>query len=61
MNYDIGSIFPNERIWSENKDDPSAFAGGLEVTENCPGSIGVNLTELPGMLKDQLDEDLKLE
>jgi len=57
---DIGFIFPNERIWSGNKDDPSAFAGGLEVTENCPGKIGNNLKGTE-MLEDVLNGFTKLQ
>lgn len=43
---DIGDIFPNERIWSGNIDDPELFAGGLEVSDDCPYKIGVALSDL---------------
>ena len=61
---DIGFIFPNERIWSGNVDNPGKFAGGLSVNENCPGIIADRLTLVDNNpdtdpLAKLLREDLK--
>jgi PKD repeat protein len=52
---DIRFMFPDERIWSGNINDPGVFAGGLGVTNNCPGTIGQILSQLPDILKEKLD------
>jgi hypothetical protein len=44
----------NKRLWRLKKHDPSAFAGGLEVTENCPGKIGNSLNDT-AMLENVLN------
>ena len=36
---DIGFIFPNERIWNGNIENPGRFTGGLGMSENNPGPI----------------------
>jgi len=56
---DIGDIFPNERIWSGNKNKPSKFCGGLEVDDNSPSTIGSNLSGVPSVLKKKIDDELK--
>jgi len=55
LNDDIGFIFPNERVWSGNINNPEKFAGGLKVEDGI-GYIGGNLSgDPPKMLKKVLD------
>ena len=56
---DIGDIFSNERIWSGNKSKSGKFCGGLETSDKSPSTIGNNLSGVPSILKDKIDEDLK--
>ncbi|MBN1299309.1 MAG: carboxypeptidase regulatory-like domain-containing protein [Actinobacteria bacterium] len=55
---DIDDIFPNESIWSGNKNNPNKFCGGKKCGDKGPGTIGHNLTEIPTILEEKLDEDL---
>jgi PKD repeat protein len=50
---DISFIFPNENIWSGNKDHPDKFCGGLEYSEDCPGTLGGYL-QSENILNDKL-------
>jgi PKD repeat protein len=52
---DMSEIFPNEWIWSGNKYHPDKFCGGLDYSEECPGTLGGYLqpeTILKEKLKD---------
>jgi len=40
---DVGFIFPNERIWNGNIDNPDKFTGGLGYDGYSPGPIYVRL------------------
>ena len=58
---DIGNIFANERIWSGNIKNVGKFFGGRSESDNSPNSIGRNLTGLPAVLQNKIDEALKKE
>jgi PKD repeat protein len=54
---DIGSLFPNERIWSGNVNKVDHFCGGLAVEDESPGTIGSKLADIPAMLRKKLDNE----
>jgi hypothetical protein len=53
LNDNIESIFPNERVWSGNIDNPTRFAGGLDVKDGM-GSIGGTLSGVCNMLFQEM-------
>ena len=56
---DIGYIFPNESIWSGNKNKSSKFFGGRSESDNSPKTIGRNLSGIPAILKKIMDDNYK--
>jgi len=63
----LTNFFPNERVWSGNKDHPDKFCGGLGYSEELilglasqgsPGRIGDKLEGLPDMLTKKLTWDM---